>query len=143
MDLSQWVSDLFFNNGPILLYVLVLVMLLLAGSGVPVPEEGIFIAAGFAGRKLDADIWLLCVVGVIGILLGDSIPFFLGRHFGMPLLKRWPFSRVLSEKSIDRTRHFFEKYGTRTVFVARFVAGLRMPTFFLAGAMTLKYRWFL
>jgi membrane protein DedA with SNARE-associated domain len=142
--MEQWLSELFTGHGPSILYVLTLGVLLVAGLGVPIPEEAVFLAAGFAAgpTKVDANIWLLCVIGVVGIILGDSIPFFFGRKYGLSLLKCWPFSCVLSEKSIDKTKQFFEKHGTRTVFIARFVAGLRMPTFFLAGAMGVKYAWF-
>jgi len=141
---EQWINDLFTGHGAAILYGLTVVILMLAGLGLPIPEEAIFLAAGFAGSQMDpkADVWILCAAGLIGIMLGDSLPFWLGRHYGLSLLKKWPFCKVLSEKNVGRTQDFFNKHGSKTVFVARFVAGLRMPTFFLAGAMGVKYRVF-
>ena len=125
------------------LYVGVTLTLFVCGVGVPLPEEGVFLAAGWYGAKHDANVWVLCACGVLGILLGDSIPYWTGRHFGLRMLKKRPFAWFMSEKSIDKTRAFFSKNGSKTIFVGRFVAGLRMPTFFLAGSMHVPYWSFL
>jgi len=139
---EQWLNDLFAGHGAEVLYSLTVLVLILAGLGLPLPEEGIFLAAGYAGQAIQADVWILCIAGLVGIMLGDSVPYYLGRHYGFTLLKKWPFSKLLSARNIARTQEFFDKHGSKTVFCARFVAGLRMPTFFMAGTMGVKYRAF-
>ena len=130
------------NNGVVLLYFLVVVILIVCGMGVPIPEEATFLAAGFAGQQLEANVWILCVCGVLGIMLGDSIPFYIGSRYGTSVMRLRFFSKILSEKNRLRAQEFFHRHGSKTVFIARFVAGLRMPTFFMAGTMGVKYRTF-
>lgn len=125
------------------LYAGVTLTLFICGIGVPLPEEGVFLAAGWYGAKHEANVWVLCVCGVLGILLGDSIPYWMGRTFGLRVLKKRPFSWFMKEKGIEKTRCFFGKNGSKTIFVGRFLAGLRMPVFFMAGSMHVPYWRFL
>ena len=124
------------------LYGGIILILMLCGIGLPIPEEATFLFAGYAAAKVHADVKLLCVAGVVGIMLGDSIPFLLGKYYGLSLLKRKFFSRILTEKRLQTTRQFFEKHGSKTIFAARFIAGVRMPAFFIAGSMGVPYRVF-
>src|SRR2546430_1854248 len=116
------------------LYPAVVLILVVCGMGLPLSEEIVFLAAGGDGQAHGANVWLLCASGILGILMGDSIPYWVGRKYGVKVLKRAPFRWVLSEKAIDRTRGFFGRHGAKAVFCGRFVAGLRMPTFFMAGS---------
>ena len=135
METSPFVEGIL-SHGLLIGTVFVLV---LCGMGLPVPEEIVFLTVGFVGAQQGLNIWLICAAGLVGILLGDSIPFFLGRRYGMGLLTRPFFARLISPASIDRTRNFFQEHGSKTIFAARFVAGLRMPAFFMAGAMGVVY----
>ena len=85
----------------------------------------------------------LCAFGVIGILVGDSFPFMLGKHYGMSLISRPRFARIMTPKRIDWVRGHFHSWGNWTVFGARFLAGVRMPTFFVAATMGVPYFTFL
>lgn len=125
------------------LYAGVTLTLFVCGIGVPLPEEGVFLAAGWYGQDHGANVWILCACGILGVLMGDSIPYWMGRKHGVRLLKKRPFSWFLKEKGIQKTREFFGKNGSKTVFVGRFIAGLRMPTFFMAGSMGVSYWKFL
>ncbi len=125
------------------LYPMVVIVLVLCGLGVPFPEEAVFLTAGYVGSKHDANLWILCACGIVGILLGDSIPYWVGRKYGLKVIKRRPFSWFMSEKGIEKTRGFFGKHGSKAVFCGRFVAGLRMPTFFMSGSMGVSYVSFL
>ncbi len=124
-------------------YVGVTLILFVCGIGVPLPEEIVFLAAGWYGAEHGGNVWVLCICGVLGILLGDSIPYWVGRIYGLRMLKKRPFRWFMSEKGIEKTRSFFVTNGSRTIFVGRFVAGLRMPTFFMAGSMHVPYWTFL
>ena len=145
--MEQWLTELFSAHGVLILYSLTAFVLVICGLGFPIPEEVTFLAAGFAALSLEltrAEVAMLCVVGVAGIMVGDSIPFIVGRRYGTDFLTKSFFSRYLTPAKIERTRDFFRKHGAKTVFIARFLAGLRMPTFFLAGTMGVSYaRFFL
>ncbi len=125
------------------LYAGVTLTLFVCGVGVPLPEEFVFLFAGWYGEAHGANVWVLCACGVLGILLGDSIPYWMGRKYGLRLMKKRPFCWILKEKGIEKTRAFFGAHGTKTVFVGRFFAGLRMPAFFMSGSMGVRYRIFL
>jgi membrane protein DedA with SNARE-associated domain len=122
-------------------------VLVLCGLGLPIPEELTFLMAGFechreGGTILNGSVPLLCLCGLLGIMLGDSIPYWLGHHYGMSLLKRPWIARFLPAHRVEKTQKFFESHGSKAIFSARFVAGLRMPAFFLTGAMGVKYHRF-
>src|SRR5437868_5252916 len=98
------------------LYPAVIITLVVCGLGVPLSEELVFLAAGWYGQTHGANVWWLCGCGIVGILLGDSIPYWVGRKYGVNVLKRRPFRWVLSAKGIERTRGFFGKHGAKAVF---------------------------
>ena len=84
------------------------------------------------------DFFLTTLVCILGIMAGDSILFWIGRKRGTHFLShRWvrPF---LSERKMAKTRHYFERYGMKTVFVARFFSGVRMVVYFAAGCMGMR-----
>lgn len=142
--MEQWLTEFLSSHGPLILYCLTFLILILCGMGLPFPEEATFLAAGFACAKIEgADVWILCVVGVIGILAGDTIPFYAGYRYGNAFLNHRLFRRFLTLANLERTRQFFRKRGARAVFIARFLAGLRMPTFFMSGTMGVSYGTFL
>jgi membrane protein DedA with SNARE-associated domain len=141
---EQWLTEFFSSHGPLILYCLTFLVLILCGLGLPVPEEATFLAAGFAcGKIAGANVWILCVIGVLGILAGDTIPFYAGYRYGNDFLNHRLFRRFLTPANLERTRQFFRKRGARAVFIARFLAGLRMPTFFMSGTMGVTYGTFL
>ena len=141
--MENWLHEIFSSHGVYILYFSTVVILVLCGMGLPIPEEATFLAAGYgASQVVGANVWILCLLGVIGIMLGDSIPFLLGMRYGMSILKHPFVARVLTPKTLQRTQEFFDRHGAKTVFFARFVAGLRMPTFFVAATMRVKYRTF-
>jgi membrane protein DedA with SNARE-associated domain len=138
-----WLSNFLAAHGPIILYVGTFTVLILCGLGVPFPEEATFLAAGYACAKVpEASVWFLCFVGIIGIMGGDSIPFWVGRKHGMSFLRYKYVAKLMPPHRVEQVQKFFAKHGAKAVFVARFVAGLRMPTFFMSGTMGIKYRTF-
>jgi membrane protein DedA with SNARE-associated domain len=134
----DWFTELtpYFETGS---YVAVFVVLVLCGIGLPIPEELTFITAGYVVHRVEASIWIMIVVALAGIVAGDSVTFYLGRKLGSKLLLRWPFNRVLTQQGLERSRAFFDKHGSKAVFIAGFMAGVRAPTFFLCGSMGLSY----
>jgi len=120
-------------------YLAVFLVLILCGVGLPIPEEVTFIVAGYVVHRIQANVWIMIAFALCGILAGDSVTFFLGRRIGAGLLVRWPFSKVLTSKGLEHSRLFFDKHGSKAVFIAGFMAGVRAPTFFLCGTMGLAY----
>ena len=96
---------------------------------------GIFAAAGFL------DITSLLVLGSICAIAGDQVGYLIGRKAGQALYSR-PDSRFLKRKHLERTREFYEKYGAKTIVLARFVPIVRTFAPAIAGAGEMNYRRF-
>ena len=114
------------------LYIGTILILILCGFGLPIPEEVTFLGAGLVGSAHGANVWVLSACGLFGIMVGDSLTFMLGRNVGTNLLRHKWLARCLSEKNIMRTTDFFRRRGSKAIFIARFVAGVRVRyrTFF-------------
>jgi len=137
---EDWLMGILTSHGQYVLYFGTFGLLVICGLGVPIPEELTFLCAGFAASQVkDTNIAILCVMGVAGIMIGDSFPFLAGKYWGMSLLRKPKFARVITPERIEKVEDFFRRYGPWTVFGARFVAGLRMPAFFIAATMGVKY----
>ncbi|MFM8315964.1 MAG: DedA family protein [Deltaproteobacteria bacterium] len=124
-------------------HLIIFGILVACGLGFPLPEDIPLIAAGYLvwDGTLTWAPALLVTMG--GVVVGDTILFFLGAKLGVKFLKNPWVSRFYSETKIKRTRAYFRKYGDKIVFIARFFAGLRAVAFFMAGSMHMKYRRFI
>ena len=124
-------------------YLAPFVVLLLCGVGLPLPEEVTLIGSGILYYRGDVEFVPIVVVCSLAILLGDSVPFLLGRKYGMNALNvRW-IARVVHPERFARLRTKFEEHGNWATFACRFFAGVRIPGFFLAGTMGMRYSRFL
>lgn len=85
--------------------------------------------------------WVWAVLMAAGIL-GDSTGYWLGRRTG-PMIFRKPDSRFFKREHLVRSQRFYEKYGGRTVVLAKFLPILRTFVPFLAGVGRMPYRRFL
>ena len=72
-------------------------------------------------------------IGMAGVLVGDSVMFFIGRIFGQKILNIKFFSKIINPQRYLWIEEKFEKYGGFFVFVARFMPGLRSPIFVFIG----------
>jgi membrane protein DedA with SNARE-associated domain len=126
-------------------YIAMFVGLLLCGVGLPTPEEAWLLGAGFLLSKGETSATFPNMVAVCSaaILIGDSVPFWLGRHYGMRALEiRW-VRRILHPERFAKLEQRFREHGNWATFVVRFFAGVRIPGYFLAGTMRMSYPRFL
>jgi membrane protein DedA with SNARE-associated domain len=120
-------------------------MLMLCGFGLPLPEEITVIASGMLLHQEEHVVWwLIGPVCIAGVVLGDGIPFTLGRVWGKRALRNRFVSRLIDERTYARLERRFREHGNWATFSCRFVPGLRWPGYFMAGTMRMPYwRWFL
>ncbi len=118
-------------------------ILVVCGLGFPLPEDIPLIAAGYLVWNETITLIPALAVTMGGVVIGDTILFFLGAKLGVKFLKNAGVNRLYSQEKIRRTRAYFRKYGDKIVFIARFFAGLRAVVFFMAGSMHMKYRRFI
>jgi membrane protein DedA with SNARE-associated domain len=126
-------------------YPAVAVFFLLCGIGLPLPEEIVLIAGGWVCATFpDKAVlhWMMVWCGG-GILAGDLLPFVLGHVFGTRLLRlRW-LRLLVTKRRLAKFDNWFRRRGDLVIFIARFLAGIRMVAFFTAGSMKMPFRRFL
>jgi membrane protein DedA with SNARE-associated domain len=113
--------------------------LLLCGLGLPLPEETFLILAGTLLHKGQVEFLPITLLCSTAILLGDSLPYHLGRRYGMRALEVPWVARVLHPERFQRFRRRFDEHGNWAVFCCRFLPMLRIPGYFLAGTMGMRY----
>jgi membrane protein DedA with SNARE-associated domain len=121
----------------------VLLALLIAGVGVPLPEDLTLLGAGYLAWRGDAPLALMWTVGLFGIVAGDSMLYWIGRKLGPRLSRHKWLSHHLTPARLERVSRFFQRHGAKAVFLARWAAGARGAFYLTAGTMKLGYRRFL
>jgi membrane protein DedA with SNARE-associated domain len=117
--------------------------LLLENMGLPVPGETILLLASFlAYSEHLLRLPILILTGILTATLGDNIGFVIGYRGGRALLHKYQHLLRMSPGTISRGERAFERYGTVTIFFARFVFGLRMIAGPLAGVLRMHWKKF-
>lgn len=117
--------------------------LLLENAGVPVPGETILLFASFlAYSEHQLQLPWIIVTATIAATLGDNIGYIIGRRGGRPLLDRYRHIFHIPERHVQRGEHLFARYGSVTIFFARFVFGMRIIAGPLAGVLHMPWRQF-
>jgi membrane protein DedA with SNARE-associated domain len=145
VNVEQFLVDLMSGAGSgIFAYGLVFVILMACGVGLPMPEDVSLILGGFLVQQGKANLGLMILTGYIGIIAGDSLIFYMGRKFGSKLGKTpgGLLSRIISPEKRARVEALFRKHGEKIVLAARFMPGVRTPTYFTAGSVGMRYRRF-
>ncbi len=121
-------------------YLVIFLILLACGLGIPIPEDITLIAGGILTYYGVCDVWIMIAVGLLGVMVGDSFIFWLGHKYGRKLLKKRPFRYFLDENKVEEIRKRLESHGGKLLFSARFMPGLRSTIFFASGLLHLPYR---
>jgi membrane protein DedA with SNARE-associated domain len=133
-------------------YLLVFGLLYLSGVGLPLPEEPTLILGGYLvylqsvgvpNASLRWPLARMIAMSCVGILAGDLTVYWLGRRYGQAFMTHRATRWIFSKQNRGRIERFYERFGLWAVFVSRFVAGIRVGSFFLAGASRVRLRSFL
>lgn len=125
---------------------LILALIIFCETGLVVtpflPGDSLLFAAGAITAKTGIlNIWLLIPLLFFAAILGDNTNYFFGRFLGIRIFTKdyW----FLKRSYIDKTQEFYEKYGGRTLVIARFVPIVRTFAPFVAGVGNMTYRRFI
>jgi membrane-associated protein len=102
------------------------------------PGDSLLFAAGALAAQGAFDVNLLAVLLFVAAVIGDAVNYSIGRRMGPAVFER-KNSRVFKPEYLSRTHRFFEKYGSKTIVLARFVPIVRTFAPFLAGVGTMSY----
>ena len=101
-----------------------------------------FITAGALSSIQFFDVRILIAVGFVALMIGDSITFFVGRRWGRTIIRKKPFSLVLSDQKMDAAESFLAKKGKMIISFVRFLPLLRTALFLSAGSLKVKPKYF-
>jgi membrane protein DedA with SNARE-associated domain len=113
-------------------------LLLLCGLGLPIPEDISLISAGYLAHLGKVEIHSIFAVCFAAVLGGDSLAFTIGRLFGTKILASRLGHRYFNPKRQRRVRAYFRRYGSKVIFIARFLPGLRFSIFLSAGMLRVR-----
>lgn len=125
---------------------IILFVVILCETGLVVlpflPGDSLLFAAGAFAAKGDMNVASLFVSLSIAAIVGDSINYEVGRLIGPRLAKR-EHSRFINKEHIAKTHLFYEKYGAKTIIIARFIPIIRTFAPFVAGLANMSYKKFI
>jgi membrane protein DedA with SNARE-associated domain len=124
-------------------YWTVALALLLENAGVPVPGETILLFASFlAYSEHQLHLPWIIVTATVAATLGDNLGYIIGHRGGRPLLDRYRHLFHIPEQHVQRGERLFTRYGSVTIFFARFIFGMRIIAGPLAGVLHMPWRRF-
>lgn len=116
------------------------------------PGDSLLFAAGTfcagvvneAGETADLNLWIVLGLLIVAAILGDGLNYFFGKTIGLKVLTwRIRGKQLVKQKYIDQTHAFYEKHGSKTIIIARFVPIVRTFAPFVAGIGQMNYARFL
>jgi len=102
------------------------------------PGDSLLFAAGAIAALGSLNPHLLAVLLTVAAVLGDAVNYQIGRHIG-PAVFRRDKARFFKREHLERTQAFYERYGGKTIIIARFVPIVRTFAPFLAGVGQMNY----
>ena len=106
------------------------------------PGDSLLITAGLLASAGHLNIWWINLLLMAAAIVGDSTGYAIGARLGPRIFTREK-SLLFNPKHVERTQRFYEKYGAKTIVIARFVPIIRTFAPMLAGVGAMKYRRFL
>lgn len=120
-------------------YLAIFGVLLLCGMGLPLPEEVPVLTAGVLASTGHLRPWWALGTCLFGILAGDSFIYYLGWRWGPRVLEHRQARRLLTAERQQKIMEYFQRYGARIIFIARFLPGIRAPLFLTVGMMRVPF----
>jgi membrane-associated protein len=111
------------------------------------PGDSLLFAAGTFcagvvnnGETAELNLFVVLALLIVAAILGDGLNYYLGKTVGLKVLT-WKIGnrQIVQQKYIDQTQAFFEKHGSKTIIIARFVPIVRTFAPFVAGIGNMSY----
>ena len=106
------------------------------------PGDSLLFAIGAISAKGSLDLFWVIILLTIAAIIGDTVNYWVGNMIG-PRVFSSSTSRWLNRKHLERTHEFYEKYGGKTIIIARFIPIIRTFAPFVAGIGKMSYGKFL
>lgn len=144
LHLDQYLASLIQEYG-IWVYVILFLIIFLETGLVVAPflpgDSLLFVAGALAGAGLLDVAWLFVIFAVAAII-GDTVNYWIGHYFSERVLRKEKI-RFVKKSHLARASDFYEKHGSETIIIARFLPVVRTFAPFVAGVAKMKYRRFI
>lgn len=122
--------------------VFVVVFLEVAGLPFIPGETALIAAAALASQGHGSIVWII-VLAIAAAVTGAVAAYLVGRRWGRELLTRWRWFERVSHEGVERSQQFFDRHGSKAVFLGRFVPVLRATLGWMAGVGRMEFGGFL
>ncbi|MDD2376188.1 MAG: VTT domain-containing protein [Clostridia bacterium] len=144
LNCDSYIQTLISSYGQ-LVYVVIFIVIFCETGLVFLPflpgDSLIFAAGAFAGVD-KMNIFVLYVILIIAAVLGDTVNYEIGKHFGRRILE-YKKIKLVKDEHIKKADEFISKHGSKAVFLARFIPIVRTIVPFIVGMGKLEYKKFL
>lgn len=137
---------LFLNYNEMIYTILFLVIFIETGLVIMpfLPGDSLLFTAGLFARLGYLNLGFLFLLLFIAAVLGDNTNYWVGRKIGLKALQiKLKGKNIVKPEYLDKTHSFYDKHGTKTIIMARFVPIVRTFAPFVAGVAEMNYRRFL
>ncbi len=145
MEFIQYCIDFFVHLEPHLIAIfkdfgiwayLIMFLIIFCETGLVVtpflPGDSIIFFLGLLSASGKINVWLIFIVLVTAAITGNMMNYYIGKAFGHTVFNR-DNVRFFNRKNLDKAHGFFEKYGSKTIIITRFVPIVRTFAPFAAG----------
>jgi len=106
------------------------------------PGDSLLFTAGFLASQHQISLLWLLVGSFVAAVIGDTVGYAFGKKIG-PALFTKEDSIIFNKKHIIEAQHFYEKYGIKTIILARFIPIIRTFAPIVAGIGSMNYKTFI
>jgi membrane-associated protein len=141
IHLNTHLADILAHYGTLTYAILFLIIFCETGLVVMplLPGDSLLFAVGALGASTGKlDVYLLIALLIIAALMGDNLNYLTGKFFGAKVKSKEKIG-FFKREYIDQTEAYYDKYGGRTVIIARFIPIIRTIAPFVAGAGNMYY----
>lgn len=146
LHIDKHLADIISNYGTTTYVILFAIIFIETGLVVwPfLPGDSLLFVVGSFAAVGTLNIWILIPLLFVAAVLGDTVNYYIGKSMGLRILQ-WKFNnrRLVKQEYIDQTHAFYEKHGSKTIIMARFVPIVRTFAPFVAGIGEMNYAKFI
>jgi membrane protein DedA with SNARE-associated domain len=124
-------------------YLILFLGVMAENASLPVPGETILIIASFYSHHGHLSLGYVILLATIGCIMGDNISFYMGRRLGRPFILQYGRYIHITRKRLFHVEEFFERHGDKTIFIQRWITGVRVIGALVAGTTQMPWPRFL
>lgn len=107
------------------------------------PGDSLLFASGALASLGALNLWISIIIFFVAAVIGDSLNYEIGHKIGKSIPEDSFLGRVVNKERMQKAQDFFNKYGGKTIVIARFMPLIRTFIPFIAGASKMHYRYFI